>query len=154
MDTIETRLASMNILLPSADGPRGRYRPAVCNGNQIWLSGQGPIEDGRVVYTGRLGEDVTSEEGRAAARLSTINLLAQLKRACGGSLERVSRCIFLTVYVSSSVDFFSQPLVADGATELLAQLWGDDNLPARSAVGVFALPMNIPVEVDAVFEIY
>ena len=151
--SVSERLAALGIQLPPADAPRGMYRPAVRSGSQIWLAGQGPTRGNELVYTGRIGAELDVEQGQAAARLCMINLLAQLQRACDGDLSRVVRCLSATVYVASAPGFFHQPRVADGATSLLAELWGQENLPARSAVGMFVLPMNIAVEIDAVFEV-
>jgi enamine deaminase RidA (YjgF/YER057c/UK114 family) len=153
MQSIEEELADLGIVLPPPDAARGRYSPAARSGSQVFLAGQGPTRDGRIVHAGRVGAEVDVAQAQAAALLSMVNLLAQLKRACDGDLSRVVRCLSATVYVSSAADFFDQPAVADGATGLLATLWGDDMLPARSAIGVFALPMNIAVEIDAVFEV-
>lgn len=151
MQTIESRLSALGIVVPQADPARGRYRPAVRDGQRIWLAGQGPTDGQRLVCTGKLGAEVSIDDGKAAARRSMLNLLAQLRLACGGSLDQVERCLSVTVYVASATDFYAQPQVADGATGLLAQIWGEEQLPARSAVGVAVLPMNIAVEVDAVF---
>lgn len=153
MATIDSKLEQLGLVLPAADAARGRYSPAVRSGNQVFLAGQGPTRDGGIVHTGRVGAEVDLAQAQDAAQLSMLNLLAQLKRACGGDLARVVRCLSATVYVNSAPGFHNQPAVADGATDLLGKLWGDELLPARSAVGVFALPMNIAVEVDAVFEV-
>lgn len=151
--SIEARLRALAIELPAADAARGRYSPAVVSGRTIYLAGQGPTRGQEIVHTGRVGVDLELDQARDAARLSMLNLLAQLRQACQGNLDLVARPISCTVYVNSGPSFFQQPRVADGATDLLADLWGEDRLPARTAVGVFALPMNIAVEVDAVFEL-
>jgi enamine deaminase RidA (YjgF/YER057c/UK114 family) len=153
MNSIEAKLEELGIVLPEPDAARGRYSPAARSGDQIFLAGQGPTRGPRIVHAGRVGAEVDLAAAREAALLSMVNLLAQLKRACGGDLSRVVRCLSATVYVNSAPDFFDQPAVADGATDLLAKLWGDGLLPARSAIGVFALPMNIAVEIDAVFQV-
>lgn len=153
MTTIDDKLEALGLTLPAPDPARGRYSPAVRSGNQVFLAGQGPTRDGRIVHAGRVGADLDLAQARDAAQLSMLNLLAQLKRALGGDLSRVVRCLSATVYVNAAADFYQSPAVADGATDLLGRLWGDDKLPARSAIGVAALPMNIAVEVDAVFEV-
>jgi enamine deaminase RidA (YjgF/YER057c/UK114 family) len=150
-DPIEEKLAALGITLPVAGRALGTYAPAALSGSLVFVSGQGPIEAGGIAYTGRVGEGCSIEDARAAARLCMVNVLAQVREACGGRLQP-ARCLSVTVYVSSGAGFFDQPLIADAATELVRDAWGADRLPTRSAVGVHALPKNVPVMIEAVFE--
>lgn len=151
-DSIEARLGQLGLELPQAHGAMGLYSPAVTSGNLVFIAGQGAVVDGKIIHPGRVGAGVSIDQAREAARLSMLNVLAQLKRACG-DLDRVVRCVRTTVYVCSAEGFTDQPRVGDGATEVLETLFGRDRLPARTAVGVYMLPANICVEVDAVFEL-
>jgi enamine deaminase RidA (YjgF/YER057c/UK114 family) len=148
--TIETRLADLGITLPAAAAPVAAYVPVVVAGGLAHVSGQLPFIDGQLV-TGRLGEDVALERGQAAARACGLMLLAQLKAA--GLLDRVEQVVKLGAFVSSAADFTDQPKVANGASELMVEVFGDAGRHARSAVGVPALPLGAAVEVDAVFAI-
>lgn len=111
------------------------------------------MQDGQLLFKGKVGAEISLEEARSAARLTMKNLLAQAKKACQGDLGLLKRCVQMTVYVQSAPDFYQQPDVANGATELLNEIWGEEFLPVRTALGVTALPMNICVEIDAIFEL-
>lgn len=147
----EAKLAQMGITLPSPQKPFASYRSAVRSGNLLFIAGQGPTRDGRILMTGKLGEKVSLEDGKEAARLSVVNALAIAKQHLG-SLSKVRQVVRATVYVACAPTFVQHPQVADGATDLLRELWGENGLPARAAVGVPVLPMDIPVEVEIVFE--
>ena len=147
-DKISARLSELGITLPEAAAPVAAYVPAVLAGNLLHISGQIPFNDGKVM-TGRLGEDRDLEFGNAAARACGIMLLAQIKKALG-SLDRVERIVKLGVFVSSAGTFTDQPKVANGASELMEQVFGEAGRHARSAVGVPALPLGAAVEVDAI----
>lgn len=149
---VEAKLKSMNISLPSPQKPFASYRSAVRSGNLLFIAGQGPTREGKILMTGKLGEKVSIEDGKEAARLSVINALAIAKQHLGG-LDKVKQVVRATIYVASTPSFVHQPQVADGATDLLRELWGEDGLPARAAVGVPVLPMDIPVEVEIAFEV-
>jgi enamine deaminase RidA (YjgF/YER057c/UK114 family) len=146
--SIDHRIAELGIELPAAAAPVAAYVPVVVAGGLAHVSGQLPFIDGRLV-TGRLGQDVSLEQGAAAARACGLMILAQLKAALG-SLDRVERIVKLSAFVSSTADFTDQPKVANGASELMAQVFGDSGKHARSAVGVPVLPLGAAVEVDAV----
>jgi enamine deaminase RidA (YjgF/YER057c/UK114 family) len=146
--SIERRLAELGIDLPAAAAPVAAYVPVVVAGGLAHVSGQLPFIDGKLV-TGRLGEDVSFERGGAAARACGLMILAQLKAAIG-SLDRVERIVKLGAFVNSTVDFTDQPKVANGASELMVEVFGDSGRHARSAVGVPVLPLGAAVEVDAV----
>jgi enamine deaminase RidA (YjgF/YER057c/UK114 family) len=150
---IDQRLAELKIELPQAAAPVANYVPAVATGNLIFISGQVTVWNGEFKYIGKLGRDISIEDGQAAARLCGLNILAQLKAALDGDLDRVTRCVKLGVFVNSAEDFTDQPKVANGVSDLMVEVFGDAGKHARSAVGVNVLPLNLAVEVDAVFEI-
>jgi len=153
MSVIEARLKELGVSLPTPPMPVASYVPYSISGNLVFLSGQIPIADGALKYVGKLGVDIPLEAGQAAAQLCAINLLAQLKSACGGDLDRVVRCLRLGVFVNAAPEYRQHPEVANGASDLIAALFGDAGKHARAAVGVGSLPRGVAVEVDAVFEI-
>lgn len=146
---IESRLAALGLELPKAAAPVAAYVPVVEAGGLAHVSGQLPFIAGKLV-TGRLGEDVSLEEGTAAAQACALMLLAQLKAALG-SLARIERVVKLGAFVNSTGTFTDQPKVANGASELMVAVFGDAGKHARSAVGVPALPLGAAVEVDGIF---
>ena len=146
--SIADRLAELGIALPQAAAPVAAYVPVVVAGNLAHVSGQLPFVDGALV-TGRLGEDLSLEQGVAAARACGLMILAQLEVALG-SLDRVERIVKLGAFVNSAASFTDQPKVANGASELMAQVFGEAGRHARSAVGVPVLPLGAAVEVDAI----
>ena len=152
MSTIETKLAELGVTLPDAPAPAANYVPFVQSGNLVHVSGQisnGP--DGLI--KGRLGDTMSVEDGAKAAKTCAIALLAQLKAACGGDIDRLVRVVKLNAFVASAPDFHDQPKVVNGASDFLVEALGDMGRHARSAVGVAALPLGVAVEIDAVFEI-
>lgn len=146
--SIENRLAELGIQLPQAAAPVAAYVPVVVTGQFAHVSGQLPFIDGQLVI-GRLGEDVTLERGTAAARACGLMILAQLKAALG-SLDRVEQVVKLGAFVNSTASFTDQPKVANGASELMTEVFGEAGKHARSAVGVPVLPLGAAVEVDAI----
>ncbi|HEY0265368.1 MAG TPA: RidA family protein, partial [Rhizomicrobium sp.] len=150
MSIIESRLKELGVTLPAPPVPVASYVPYTISGNIVFISGQVPIADGAVKYIAKLGVDAGLEVGQAAAQLCAINVLAQLKAACGGDLDRVTRCLKLGVFVNATPDFTQQPEVANGASDLIAAVFGDAGKHARSAVGVPVLPLGAVVEVDAI----
>ena len=148
---IDAKLAEMGLALPQAAAPVAAYVPVVITGGLAHVSGQLPFIDGKLV-TGRLGEDVSLEDGTAAARACGLMILAQLKAALG-SLDRVERVVKLGAFLSSTSSFTDQPKVANGASELMAALFGEAGNHARSAVGVPVLPLGAAVEVDAIIAV-
>ncbi len=148
---IETRLADLGLVLPEPAAPVASYVPVVIAGGMAHVSGQLPFVDGKV-FTGRLGEDVSLDEGIVAAQACGVMILAQLK-AVLGSLARVERIVKLGAFVNSTGDFTDQPKVANGASELMAAVFGEAGRHARSAVGVPVLPLGAAVEVDAIVAI-
>ena len=153
MSVIEARLKELGVSLPTPPMPVASYVPYTISGNLVFLSGQIPIADGALKYVGKLGVDIPLEAGQSAAQLCAINLLAQLKSACGGDLDRVVRCLKVGVFVNAAPEYRQHPEVANGASDLIAALFGDAGKHARAAVGVGSLPRGVAVEVDAVFEI-
>ena len=151
--TIDRRLSELGIVLPQPPAPVASYIPYVTTGHLVFISGQIPLENGQVRYAGTLGKDMSLDEGKAAARMCGINLIAQLKAACGGDLDRVRRCVRLGVFVNAVAGFGQHPEVANGASDLMLEVFGDHGRHARAAVGAGSLPRNVAVEVEAVFEI-
>ena len=147
-DRIDTALAELGLTLPEAAAPVAAYVPAVEAGGLLHLSGQLPFVEGKLV-TGRLGEDLTLEQGMEAAQACALMVVAQLKKHLG-DLSRVGRIVKLGVFVNSAAGFTDQPKVANGASELMVALFGDAGRHARSAVGVPVLPLGAAVEVDAI----
>lgn len=154
MSSPESNLAALGITLPTPPKPMAKYKPAVLVGNILYVSGHGPAKvDGQPMLLGKVGSKLTLEQGKESARLVGINLLATVKNALG-SLDRVSRVIKSLGMVNSTPDFLDHPLVINGYSELLAQVFGDDaGVGARSAVGMGSLPGDIPVEIEAIFEV-
>jgi enamine deaminase RidA (YjgF/YER057c/UK114 family) len=150
---IEARLAELGIELPPPAKPAANYVPTVQTGNLVYVAGQVPMINGEFHYVGKLGRDFSVEEGQACARIVAINILAQLKAACGGDLDRVRRAVKLNGFVNCVEDFGQQPHVINGASELMIQVFGESGRHARSAVGTPGLPFGVAVEIDGVFEI-
>ncbi|HMA46020.1 MAG TPA: RidA family protein [Frankiaceae bacterium] len=146
----ERRLAALGLRLPAVAAPAGAYVPAVAHGGLVWTSGQVPFVDGRLAATGLVGADVTPERAAELARTCALNALAALAAAVPGGLGRVERVVKVVGFVASAPGFTGQPAVVDGASELLAEVFGDAGRHARSAVGVAALPLGAPVEVELV----
>ena len=151
--TVEARLKDKGIDLPEVAAPQGAYVPYIISGNLVFLAGQLPMAEGKVQVTGKLGQDVSLEDGQKAARLCGLNLIAQLKRACGGDLDRVKRVVKLTGFVNATPDYDAQPKVINGVSELMAEVFADAGQHARAAVGAGSLPLNVAVEVEAIVEI-
>jgi enamine deaminase RidA (YjgF/YER057c/UK114 family) len=150
---IDARLADLGIELPQAAAPAANYVPYVVSGNLVFVSGQITVWNGEFRYQGKIGQDLGVEDGQAAARLCALNIIAQLKAACGGNLDRVVRIIRLGGFVNSTPDFTDQPKVINGASDLMAEVFGDKGKHARAAVSAAALPLGVAVEVEAVAEI-
>lgn len=149
--SIDARLIELGIILPEAAAPVAAYVPVVIDGRRAYVSGQLPFVNGQLVK-GRLGENVPLDDGVAAARACGLMILAQLKAALG-SLDRVEQVIKLGAFISSTSEFDAQPRIANGASELMAEVFGDAGKHARSAVGVPVLPLGAAVEVDAIVAI-
>ena len=150
---VDKRLAELGIVLPSPGAPGGNYVPFVVAGDLVFMAGQVARSEGRMAYAGKVGRDLGIEQGQAAARLCALNLLAQLKVACNGNLDRVARCVRLGGFVNCAPDFKDQPKVVNGASDLMIEVFGERGKHARTAVGVAALPSDSAVEVEAVFQL-
>lgn len=149
---IEDQLAEMGITLPEAPAPAANYVPFVVTGNTVYVSGQiSQNADG--LMTGKLGDDVSVEDGAAAAQACAVSLLAQLKAACNGNIERLVRVVKLVGFVNSTADFMDQPKVINGASDFMVAALGDRGRHARSAVSAASLPFGVSVEIEAIFEI-
>jgi enamine deaminase RidA (YjgF/YER057c/UK114 family) len=153
MAKIDARLAELDIRLPTPPAPVASYVPFVRSGNLLFISGQVTLAPDGLKYTGTVGRELSLEDGKAAARLCAINAIAQLRAACGGDLDRVKRIVKLTVFVNAVPGFVQHPEVANGASDLLVEVFGDAGKHARSAVGAGSLPRNVATEVEAIVEI-
>jgi enamine deaminase RidA (YjgF/YER057c/UK114 family) len=153
MTIIEARLKELGVSLPKPPKPVASYVPYTITGNQVFISGQVPFADGALKYVGKLGADFSVEMGQAAAQLCAINILAVLQEACGGDLDKVVRCLKVNVFVNATPDYDKHPEVANGASDLIAAVFGEAGKHARAAVGMGSLPRGVAVEVDALFEI-
>jgi enamine deaminase RidA (YjgF/YER057c/UK114 family) len=152
MPTPEERLEQLGVDLPSPAAPVAAYVPTVRTGNLVYVSGQVPTVDGKPTHLGHLGDDVDLENGRAAARTCAINVIAALKAELG-QLSQVRRIVKVTGFVASTSGFTDAPKVVNAASELFGEVFGDAGRHARAAVGVAALPLGVPVEVEAIVEV-
>jgi enamine deaminase RidA (YjgF/YER057c/UK114 family) len=150
--SIEAKLADLGIALPDAPAPAANYVPAVQVGDIVYISGQiSNDENGMII--GKLGDTMDVEQGAAAAKRCAINLLAQVRAACGGDLERLVRVVKLTAFVNSTADFGQQPQVVNGCSDFLVEILGDKGHHARSAVSAASLPFGVAVEIEGIFQI-
>jgi enamine deaminase RidA (YjgF/YER057c/UK114 family) len=150
---IDARLKELGIELPQASAPVANYVPYTIAGNLVLVSGQVTLWGGKVEYIGKLGREIGIEDGQNAARLCALNILTHLKNACGGDLDRVKRVVRLGGFVNCTPEFIDQPQVVNGASNLMAEVFGEAGRHARAAVGVASLPLGVAVEVEAMFEI-
>jgi enamine deaminase RidA (YjgF/YER057c/UK114 family) len=151
---IDARLAELGIELPNPAPPAANYVPFVRTGNLVFTAGQVTFDAaGKLTFIGKLGRDFGIDEGYQAARLCAVNVLAALRRACDGDLDRVRRCVKIVGFVNATPDFADHPKVINGASDLVVQVFGDAGRHARSAVGMGSLPLGVAAEVEGVFEI-
>ena len=150
---IEDNLKKLNIHLPNAPDPVGAYVAFKKIGNLLFISGQLPIASDGKMIKGKIGESLTLEDGQRASKLCIINILAQVKKALNGNLDKVKNCIKITGFVNSSDNFFDQPKVINPASETLSSVFGDNGKHARAAISTNSLPLGAAVEIDAIFEI-
>ncbi|MDP5218326.1 RidA family protein [Ruegeria sp. 2205SS24-7] len=146
------KLQSLGVTLPDAPAPAANYVPFVKTGNIVYVSGQIPMNESGMIK-GKLGEDMEVEAGAEAARVCAINLLAQVKAACDGDIERLVRVIKLTGFVNSTADFGDQPKVINGASDFMVEALGDAGRHSRSAVSAASLPFGVAVEIEGIFEV-
>lgn len=151
-ESVEDKLSQMNLKLPTVTAPVANYVPYVIAGKLVFISGQLPLEDGKIKFAGKIGDKVSETEGAEAAKLSALNILANLKAAVG-SLDKVKRCVKITGFVNSTTDFTAHPKIINGASDLIVAAFGDKGKHARAAVGVPSLPLGAAVEVEAIFEL-
>ena len=149
--SVEARLAELGLELPEVATPAGSYVPAMISGNLVFTAGQIPLVDGKLMAEGRLGAEISPEQGKEIAQRCALNAIAAVKSVLG-DLGRVKRVVKVVGFVASTPDFTAQPSVVNGASELLQAAFGDAGIHARSAVGVAVLPLNSPVEVELVVE--
>ncbi|MFN8195458.1 MAG: RidA family protein [Nocardioidaceae bacterium] len=152
MSTPEERLAELGLTVPEVVAPLAAYQPAVRSGSLVFTAGQLPARDGAMLATGKVGAEVSEEQGYECARQCALNALAAIKAEIG-ELSAIKRVVKAVVFVASTPDFTAQPKVANGASELLGEVFGEAGKHARSAVGVSALPLDVPVEVELVVEV-
>ncbi|MFO1237246.1 MAG: RidA family protein [Alphaproteobacteria bacterium] len=150
---IDAKLKALGIDLPTPPAPVASYVPYVRTGDLVFVSGQVTIGPKGLEYVGIVGKDFTTDEGKAAARLCAVNLIAQARAACGGDLDRVKRVVKVTAFVNAVPGYAEHPEVANGASDLFVEVFGDAGRHARAAVGAGSLPRNVAVEVEAVFEV-
>lgn len=151
-NTIENRLNELNITIPAAVQPVANYVTSKQSGNQLYISGQLPLKNGQPVAIGKVGRTVSAEQAKKSAEACAINILAQAKAALG-DLSKIKKVIKVTAFVATDPNFTDIPQVANGASDLFVNVLGEAGKHARSAVGVTALPMDVPVEVEAILEI-
>ncbi|MBE0455107.1 RidA family protein [Roseovarius autotrophicus] len=152
MSQFEKRLAELGVTLPDAPAPAANYVPYVQVGDMLYVSGQ-IAKEGDTLMTGKLGADMDVAQGAAAARVCAIALLAQVKAACGGDLDRLARVVRLTGFVNSTPEFTQQPAVINGASDFLGEALGEAGKHARAAVSAASLPFGVAVEIDGIFQI-
>jgi len=153
MGLIDKRLAELGIVLPTPAKPIANYVPWVRTGNLVYISGQGAMKDGKLEYTGRVGDTLSIDDAIASARLTAINIIAHVRDACGGDLDRMKRVVKLLGLVNCTPAFGDHPKVINGASDLMVEVFGDKGRHARSAVGAPSLPFGLSVEVEAIVEI-
>ena len=150
---IDQRLKELNIELDDASVPAGSYVPYVITDNLVFISGQLPFIDGKLTIKGKVGDNVSLDDAVKMSEACAKALLSQLKAACNGNLDKVNKVVKLGGFVASAPNFVDQPKVINGASDLIVNIFGDKGKHSRFAVGVAALPLNVPVEIDGIFEI-
>ena len=151
--TPEQRFSQLGLNLPPAPDPAGVYKPCLIIGKELYLSGHGPVQDDRTLMKGRIGRDMDQEQGKLAAQQVGLAMLSTIKKNLG-SLDKIKRVIKVLGMVNCVPEFEKHPYVINGCSELFAKVWGEDGIGVRSAVGFGSLPDNIPVEIEALFELY
>ncbi len=153
MHTFETNIKQLGIIIPDISAPLANYVPYKVSDNILYISGQGPVSESKLVYKGKVGEDISIDDGIKAAELCCINIIAALKKSINGDWNRLDSFLKLGGFVNCNNNFYDQPKIINGASDLLVKIFGDQGRHARFAVGSNALPMNISVEIDAIIKI-
>lgn len=149
----ESKIKELSIELPSAANPVGSYVATKISGKFLFISGQISTNEKGELIKGKIGKDLKKEDGYKAAKRCALNIVSQAKKACGGDLSKIKSCIKLTGFVNSTDDFIDQPQVINGASDLIASIFGDAGMHTRAAVSTNSLPLGVAVEVDAIFEL-
>ena len=149
----DENLKNLNIKLPKANDPVGSYAATRISGNLLYISGQISIDENGNLIKGKLGKDYNTEQGYEAAKRCALSIIAQVKKACNNDLSKVKSCVKLTGFVNSTDEFIDQPKVLNGASDLIASVFGDAGMHTRAAVSTNSLPLGVSVEVDAIFEL-
>ena len=149
----EDNIKKNDIILPDAADPVGSYVAAKLSGKLLFISGQISMDENGKLIKGKIGKDLNTEEGYKAAKRCALNIISQAKKACNGDLSKIKSCIKLTGFVNSTDDFTDQPKIINGASDLIASVFGDAGMHARAAVSTNSLPLGVSVEVDAIFEL-
>ena len=152
--TVEENIKKLNIKLPNAPDPVGSYVATKIVGKLLYISGQVSINEKGEFIKGKIGKELNVEQGYEAAKRCALNIVAQAKKACDNDLSKIKSCVKLTGYVNSTNDFIEQPKVINGASDLIATIFGDAGIHTRAAVSTNSLPLGVAVEVDAIFELY
>ena len=151
--SIDNRINELKILLPEAKAPVGSYVATKITGNLLYISGQISINEKGELIKGKVGRDLTTQEGYKAAERCGLSIISQAKKACNGDLSKIKYCIKLTGFVNSTDEFIEQPKVINGASDLIVSIFGDAGMHTRAAVSTNSLPLGVSVEVDAIFEL-
>ena len=151
--SFEDKIKELNIELPEAKAPVGSYVAAKISGNLLYISGQISMNSKGELIKGKVGKDLTTEEAYKSAERCGLSIIAQVKKACDGDLSKIKSCIKLTGFVNSTDDFIEQPKVINGASDLIASVFGNSGMHTRAAVSTNSLPLGVSVEVDAIFEL-
>ena len=151
--SIENKIKELGIILPKATDPVGSYLATKITGKMLFVSGQISIDEKGVLIKGKLGKELNTEAGYEAAKRCALSIVSQAKKACKGDLSKIKSCIKLTGFVNSTENFIEQPKVINGASDLIASIFGEDGMHTRAAVSTNSLPLGVAVEVDAIFEL-
>ena len=151
--TIDKKIEELNVVLPTAKDPVGSYVATKIVGKLLFISGQISISENGELIKGKIGKELTTEDGYNAAKRCGLSIISQVKNACNGDLSKIKSCIKLTGFVNSTEDFIEQPKVINGASDIIASIFGDAGMHTRAAVSTNSLPLGVSVEVDAIFEL-